>query len=430
MLRRSTISILVTLMLATGCGDDDPGQTNTTGSLTPCTPGEQQPCSCEDGTEALSTCPPDGAGFGVCGPCNMSEPTTGGPATGTADTGDDVCGDTVCDVWETCENCPDDCGVCEMCDLAPKCAGNVQPPTITIEMGELTDTAQALTIDEQKFFLAAEVEAASPAMRLLAHALASPRKLDDPRVVELRAAFAAHSELRQRLATNLARLGMPTFDLYRDLYPLDLAAASVTSPARLQTACENPRLRIRVASVTVHEEYDDFNNDYVYCMITTEAESQGEVRVTPIYETGLAAGSTYPFSIAEGVVWGVDNQLVPPGGNMRLTYRCYENDDWAAFEALLDAIAMAVDGLGGLPVPGGEGWVLPAGQVADLISQILQLDGDNQLFNASQTIDEHLLLTLTQGRYWTVRRYGSVNLSDWDWELRMEAWGCTDDGTL
>lgn len=426
MLRWSTVPVLITFLLATGCGDDDPGLTNAT-APTACTPGEQQPCTCGDGTEALSTCAASGAGFGACSPCDTSEPTTGGSSSDTADTADtndDECGDDVCDVWETCENCPDDCGVCQMCDQAPKCAGNVQPPTITKAIPELMDTAQALTIDEEELRLAAEVEAASPAMRLLAHALASPRELDHPRVVRLRAALAAHPELRQRLAANLARLGMPAFDVYRDLYPIDFAADPDAPPVgRPRAACDNPRLRIRLASVTVHEEYDDFNNDYVYCMITTEAESQ-------LYNTGLEAGSSYPYSVAEGVVWGADNKLVPPGGNMTLTYRCYENDDWTAFEALLDAIAEAADGLGGLPIPGLDGWHLPVGKVADLLKQLLQFDDDVQLFNASQTIDKHLLLTLTQGRYWTVRRYGNMNFSDWDWELRMEAWGCTDDGTL
>jgi len=45
-------------------------------------------------------------------------------------------------------------------------------------------------------------------------------------------------------------------------------------------------------------------------------------------------------------------------------------------------------------------------------------------------IDKGLLLTLTQGRYWNVRRAEEGAFWAWDWSLRLEAWGCTDDGTL
>ena len=39
------------------------------------------------------------------------------------------------------------------------------------------------------------------------------------------------------------------------------------------------------------------------------------------------------------------------------------------------------------------------------------------------------MLPLTFGAWWSVRRDGTNGFSDWDWELRMEIWGCHDYGT-
>lgn len=35
---------------------------------------------------------------------------------------------------------------------------------------------------------------------------------------------------------------------------------------------------------------------------------------------------------------------------------------------------------------------------------------------------------MAQGVWWSVRRTGTFVLENGDWELRMEAWGCTEDG--
>ena len=70
------------------------------------------------------------------------------------------------------------------------------------------------------------------------------------------------------------------------------------------------------------------------------------------------------------------------------------------------------------------------GLAADVIAAALALDSDNHLFNASQVVPAELQLGMTTGVGWSVERDGVNALENWDWELRMEAWGCTDDGTL
>ena len=81
----------------------------------------------------------------------------------------------------------------------------------------------------------------------------------------------------------------------------------------------------------------------------------------------------------------------------------------------------------GIDIPGVDGWVFPAvGIVAGLLGGALALDGDDLLFNATQVIPETEMLNLTTGAWWSVRRNGTNLNSDWDWELRMEIWGCHD----
>ena len=95
----------------------------------------------------------------------------------------------------------------------------------------------------------------------------------------------------------------------------------------------------------------------------------------------------------------------------------------------LDGIGQAATAIGG--VAGSYGWVFTViGAVAPVIGDVVGMDGDDHLFNAQQTIPLDKQLDLTNGRFWSVRRHGSHSGSDWDWELRVEAWGCAEKGTL
>ena len=45
-----------------------------------------------------------------------------------------------------------------------------------------------------------------------------------------------------------------------------------------------------------------------------------------------------------------------------------------------------------------------------------------------QTIPRSAQLGLANGAAWTVRKKGTHLFSDWDWTLKVEAWGCVDNG--
>ena len=75
-------------------------------------------------------------------------------------------------------------------------------------------------------------------------------------------------------------------------------------------------------------------------------------------------------------MWGQQEPRTP-GGNLMITYDCFEADSTDGYKNLI-----------------------PVGKDLDL----------------------------TNGRYWTVRRQGTHLNSDWDWELRIEAWGCAEYG--
>lgn len=350
---------------------------------------------------------------------------------GASEGGEDAaCGDAVCDVREGCADCPEDCGACAVCDQAPACAGNLQPPSITEPMPELMTEMSLLTSDEILERVAARVDAGDAAVRLLAHALAFPRAGEPTQVARVRARLAARPALESRLRDALRRAGVPAVERYRDLHPLVGHPWAIVQPQRPTAVCDNPRLRIRVATITVNEDYDDVADDVVYCVITTEAETTSELHLLPPTRE-LDEADTHEYGVTAGIIWGADNQLAPPGGNMHITYDCFESDTGDGFNQLAEAAAELVEGVDGIPIPGlDDGWVVPGEAVASLLMSLLALDTDDHLLNAQQTVDEGMLLELTQGRYWNLRRSDSGSLWAWDWTLRLEAWGCTPDGTL
>lgn len=340
-----------------------------------------------------------------------------------------ICGDGICDVWEGCADCPGDCGACAMCDQAPSCAGNLQPPTITEEMPELMSEMTLLTTNDLLSRVAAQIAAGDAGVRLLAHALAPRRSGEPERISRLRAALTERPELTTRIRRALTRAGMVSVEQYRDRHPLLVGPPTLAQPTRPTAVCDDPRLRIRVASITVNEDYDDVTDDIVYCVITTAAETAAELHLIPPTNE-LDEGDTHHYSPMAGIIWGADNKLAPPGGNMHITYDCFESDQSDGFNQLVKTAAELVGNVDGIPIPGLEGWVVPGDVLSSLLMSLLALDTDDYLLNAQQVIDKTLLLELTQGRYWNLRRADSGTFWAWDWTLRLEAWGCTDDGTL
>lgn len=399
------------LVVAAACQNDDPGATS-------------------DASVGGSVGSSVGSSAGTSDTATGTNPTGGeGAEEGESGTGA-ACGDGTCDVWEGCADCPEDCGACAMCDQAPACAGNLQPPTITEPMPELMTEMSLLTTQDILRRVSARIEGADASVRLLAHALASPL-LDEPNLVtRLRSRLSAHPALEMRIRGALHRAGMYSVEQYRDQHPLDVDDRTLGQPTPPTAVCDNPRLRIRVASLTVNEDYDDVADDVVYCVITTEAETASELHLLPPTNE-LDEGDTQNYGTTAGIIWGADNKLAPPGGNMHINYDCFESDQADGFNQLAEAAAELVGGVGGIPIPGLEGgWTVPGSAVASLIMSLLALDTDDYLLNAQQIIDKELLLELTQGRYWNLRRSDSGTFWAWDWTLRLEAWGCTDDGTL
>lgn len=428
------------LLLLAACGDDEmPGGTaseddNITNPEPVCVNGHQVACACPGGGEGIQECMPNGAGYGSC-QCPEDD-TTGNVSGSDSDSGTTItmgCGDGVCDdaEGETCQTCEEDCGGCGLCLAAPPCEGVLIPGIIDTHLPALDlHTMNSYAPGELKTFLENQVKQGSPSVRVLATALAAPSERDDPLSARLRALLEEHPEQAAKIRAALARAGLERPEAYRARLPVELQPRP-SSPAIPATEpddgqCLPPRLRLRVAKLIVHEEQEDIPNDVVYCAIVSEANTAAELRLlapTP----PLDEGQEHAYALAEGVIWGQDMDVVDPGGNMLITYNCFEQDSVEGWQALLDAVGDAADGLGGLP--GDLGWIFPSiGALAELIGAALAFESDDHLFNASQIIPKELHLEMTNGRWWGVRQSGKDGLSDWDWELRVESWGCADNG--
>ncbi len=432
------------LLLVGACGDDEsPGTTaggddsSVTNPNPVCAAGHQIACACPGGEEGVQECLPNGTGYGDC-ECPDAGTTAGADSGSVSDSGTTItmgCGDGVCDdsEGETCQTCEEDCGGCGLCLAAPPCEGVLIPGIIDTHMPELdVHTMNSYAPGELKTFLENQVRRGSPSVRVLATALSEPSPDDDPLSAALRELFAERPQQAAKIRAALARAGLERPEDYRARFPVELQPAPLAprmphAPAEDDEGeCLPPRLRMRVAKLIMHEEEEDIPNDVVYCAIISEAETAAELRLlapTP----PLDEGEEHTYALTEGVIWGQDNDVVDPGGNMIITYNCFEQDSVEGWQALLEAVGDAADGLGGLP--GDLGWIFPSiGALAELIGAALSFESDDHLFNASQIIPKELHLEMTNGRWWGVRQSGKAGLSDWDWELRIESWGCADNG--
>lgn len=420
----------------TGDDDDDGGV---------CVPGMQTTCACGGGVEGVQVCAPDGQGLEPCecpsgtGDDGMSDDTTGDGTTGAPE----PCGNGTCDEDEDCSSCEMDCGVCEPCSLAPSCKGAQIPPAIDVHADFLDDPMAFVPPPEIFGKLTARIDAADPAVRLIAAALSDPQVGEPALVGALRDAFAEHPEATAAVRRQLAAAGLPDPASFGTAHPVPApevlqaffgganaaAVGTLVDPVEpLAAACDDPRMRVRVARLDVHEEDDDLANDEVYCAITAEAAEASELKITPM-TPALDEGDSHAYNLEEGLVWG-QGDLAAPKGNLLLSYNCIESDTANGYTDLLMAVGDAANAAGGVDIPGVDGWVFPAvGIVSNLLAGALTLDGDDLLFNATQVVPETEMLNLVGGAWWSVRRDGTNLNSDWNWELRMEIWGCHDYGT-
>lgn len=428
----SVLGGLVYLAVLPGCaaGDADvsegPGRWLAAEALT-CLPGRQEACVCKNGLDGVHRCLSDGTGYTAC-ECPDERWDRG-----------DLCGNGKCEASrdEHCHSCPEDCGACAPCDIAPACEDAMIPPEQVPHIPDL-DVPKMLWIPPEQIqaHLAAHVTLGTDAMRVLAAALDTEQQPGEhPVVTHLRQVFAEHPAATAKVRRQLALVGLSSPASYRMVYPerrpqMSAAVGAYTRDSEFPwpVVCGDPRLRVGVHRIVVHEEDDDIDNDIVYCVVQAEAVTGAEIRVTP-KTPNLDEGEDYVFSLNSGVFWG---QLEPttPGSDLFIAYDCIEADTDDGYANLLFAIGEASMGVGGT-IPGDSGWIFSAvGIIATIVGAALALDGDDYLFSATQTVPEDTHLALTNGAYWTVRREGTHLLSDWDWELFIKAWGCAEFGTL
>src|SRR5689334_21266323 len=96
----------------------------------PCDGGAPRGCACGDGGSGVQACQADG-GYGACVCADASAPAV--DAVSLPDV-PPRCGDNQCNGTETCESCPQDCGRCPRCSLAPSCTGAVSVPSASMAL--------------------------------------------------------------------------------------------------------------------------------------------------------------------------------------------------------------------------------------------------------------------------------------------------------
>lgn len=432
--RSKTLGTVATLLVAlAGCAAGDPAadsgaptsaSSGAGGAGDACVPGKTESCACPGGAEGVQSCNEDGTGFDAC-ECGSTHSTSEG--------GGDPCGDGMCLGEESCHTCEADCGACAPCTIAPSCDEAMIPPASMNQVAELGVTLEAMPPDAILARLAQRVAEGGPGVRMLAAALAPGRPGEQPLVALLREQLAKNPAGEAALRRQLGRAGLVDPSAFRAAFPEPeepvLSPMGGEFPEGGTIECGAPLLRLRVAQITVHEEDDDVANDIVYCAVVAEGGDGGEVRVTP--ETpNLDEGDSFQFSIESGAFWG---QAEPrtPGGNLMVTYDCFEADSNDGYKNLVDGVASAATQLGGILDDDQGGWIFSvAGAVVPLVTDALVLDSDDHLFNATQIVPVDKQMELTNGAWWSVRKSGTHVWSDWDWELRVEAWGCAEYGTL
>lgn len=398
-----------------------------------CVPGKQDECACPGGTKGVQACLADGSGYSACECAGAGGAGGAGGATGGAG-GAVPCGNGVCEEDENCHSCELDCGACAPC-LYKSCAqAMIPPPGPQMSHADWFDNQinfvpPSLILEQ----LRAQVAQGGLGLRTVAAALAPRHAGETPFATHLRGLFAKHPKAERALRRQLARAGLTDVKDYAEHYPEPAPPMRPMSllPNGGTVECGAPMLRMRVAQILVSEEDDDMANDIVYCMVTTDSQAGAEIRVTP-KTPNLDEGDKYDFSIPEGIMWGLNGPRSPQG-NLLITYNCIEADDNSTYTKLLEDIGNASSQIGGALNQSGipYGWVFEVvGAVLPVIGGALSLDGDDQLFNATQTIEADKQLELTTGAFWTVRRSGTHSMSDWDWTLRIEAWGCAEFGSI
>lgn len=162
----------------------------------------------------------------------------------------------------------------------------------------------------------------------------------------------------------------------------------------------------------------------VYCIIDATDGVTSEAAITA-KTADLGSGATNYFDLQSSLFWG-QTALHTTTDNLTITYNCLRVVDNAVWTAALQALGSAAQQAGG--TAGLCGWAFGAAAAgAQAAAAALQAaSGDDLVFNAQQTIDRSELLDLTNGRVWALRKSGGSWPYDWDWEIDVESWGCSN----
>jgi len=392
-----------------------------------CKHGDHEACTCDDGKTSSKTCSSAGR-FLEC----ACEPTKS------------TCGDMKCDADETCKDCPSDCGACPVCAEARSCKSGAAAPGQLVAKPSLDVKLEAMPKERILAGLVAAAERGEPALLAISAALAA-EPAGSPAVAKLRSALSGAPKVSETLRRQLARPELSNALARARVSPVrrvastppllgTMAGDAGTQPdasagdGGAHVACDPARLRVRLAKVTVANPDDDVSKDIIYCFLTSASPATTEGvqgnHTTPT--ENLGKGQSHAYNGNEAVFWGV-KEPKDAAGDLTLTYECWEQDDPAQYTALVQKSAQIL--ADEYAYQEGSGWTSSAADLAArYLPALLSLDGDDHLFSATQTIPRGEQLGLANGASWNVHKKGTHYWSDWDWTLRVEAWGCVDNG--
>jgi hypothetical protein len=322
------------------------------------------------------------------------------------------CGNGSCAGAEDCLSCAADCGQCATCP-APACQGAELPPANPAPKFEWNVKLQRLDSAQIRRRIRELLERDPGVYAVLDALLGAPSPAGAPAwLTDLSASMRRHVELTKNVRALLpagvhVSAGRET---WADLTPGEL--------------CGKPMLRARLSRLDVVEEVDDIRNDAVYCIIRAEAASGDEVRVTPVTPK-LDSGTSYSYTVKEGVFWGTDG-LKDPESNLVITYDCIEQDQGTAYAELIQELGNALQKVGEQEE---NVWLSQAGTAATIINMALAQNSDDHVFNAQQTLEAQEFYSAASGVTWNIEKDGEFHLSSWKWRLKVEMWGCAELGT-
>jgi hypothetical protein len=186
--------------------------------------------------------------------------------------------------------------------------------------------------------------------------------------------------------------------------------------------CLDPKLRLRIQKIVTRD-----GGAKIFCIVSATDGVTSEVAITPLTRD-MRDNDEHFFDPSAAIFWG-QKELHATTNNLAITFNCFKNRD-KGWENALNAMGEAARKAGGIAGP--YGWAFGAGAVAaDAAAAAVKAAGDQDLvMNAQQIVDRQKLLDLTNGRDWYIRqrRRGSGLFSSggWDWELRVQSWGCAD----